>query len=92
MGRRRLADPELPNKLVGGILGVGDSPAATRKLSEPWLPFGQGIVVIGGGLVGIELAKSLRPVCAEVHVIGDCTGVGYLQGAIADGARVGRDV
>jgi 2,4-dienoyl-CoA reductase (NADPH2) len=162
---------------AGGILGVGDSPSATRKLSEHWLPFGQRIVVIGGGLVGIELAEfladrgrsvtvveegewlapemaiprrwrslhqlrqhgatlltgtrveeitreavvattggerktipadhvivaagtvadeslaeSLRPVCAEVHVIGDCTGVGYLKGAIADGARVGRQV
>jgi 2,4-dienoyl-CoA reductase (NADPH2) len=160
---------------AGGILGVGDSPAATRKLSEHWLPFGQRIVVIGGGLVGIELAEfladrgrtvtvieagewlapemaiprrwrslhqlrqhgatlltgtrveeitregvvattggerktipadhvivaagtvadesladALRPICAEVHVIGDCTGVGYAKGAIADGARVGR--
>jgi 2,4-dienoyl-CoA reductase (NADPH2) len=48
------------------------------------------VIVAAGTVADESLADALRPICAEVHVIGDCTGVGYAKGAIADGARVGR--
>jgi 2,4-dienoyl-CoA reductase (NADPH2) len=40
----------------------------------------------------LELAESFRRLGVPVHAIGDCNGVGYIEGAIRDGSRVGRDI
>ncbi|MBI4515443.1 MAG: FAD-dependent oxidoreductase [Deltaproteobacteria bacterium] len=160
---------------MGGLLGVTDRIALTRELTRHWMPLGKRIVIIGGGLVGIELAEfliergrvvtvleeqgtlatemalprrwralyelrqhgatlltgaaveeitaagvayrrgverhtaaadnvivatgvvenrgladSLSGLGVEVHLLGDCRGVGYIDGAISDAARVAR--
>jgi 2,4-dienoyl-CoA reductase-like NADH-dependent reductase (Old Yellow Enzyme family)/ribulose 1,5-bisphosphate synthetase/thiazole synthase len=162
---------------MGNLLGVADRVALTRELTRHWMPLGTRVAIIGGGLVGIELAEFLSergrevtvleetPTLAkemalprrwralhklrehgahlltavhveaitaegvvysrdgdrgsvpadsvliaagvhedralanalsglgfEVHLIGDCRGVGYIEGALLDAARVARAI
>ncbi len=163
---------------AGGLLGVADHISLTRKLTRGWMPIGKRVAIIGGGLVGVELAEFLcerkREVCvleegdtlavemalprrwrvlhglrqhgvtlltgvrveeiteqgvaysdkdgsrasaaadtvilaggagenrglaealegigAEVHLLGDCSGVGYIEGALLDAARIARRI
>jgi 2,4-dienoyl-CoA reductase (NADPH2) len=163
---------------VGHLLGVSRRTALARALTRRWMPIGKRVVVIGGGLVGVELAEFLcergREVCVleegetlatemalprrwralhglrqhgvalltgvrveeitgdgvvhtaedgargtapadtvilasgavenrglaealqergvEVHLLGDCSGVGYIEGAITDAARIARAI
>ncbi|MCP4694101.1 MAG: FAD-dependent oxidoreductase [Desulfobacterales bacterium] len=44
---------------MGRFVGVGKHPSIVRKLSKLWMPMGKRVVIIGGGLVGIELAEFL---------------------------------
>jgi hypothetical protein len=39
-----------------------------------------------------RLADALAPLGKELHVIGDASEVGYLEGAILSGARIGRSL
>jgi 2,4-dienoyl-CoA reductase-like NADH-dependent reductase (Old Yellow Enzyme family)/thioredoxin reductase len=161
---------------AGGLLGLADRPELTRHLSKHWMPVGDRVAILGGGLVGCELAEflcergrrvhvieesadlakemamprrarvlhelreagvellrktrceeilddaviladgsgetrtlavdsvilaigtvenrgladAIASLGGEVHLIGDCTGVGYLDGAFQDAARLGR--
>jgi 2,4-dienoyl-CoA reductase (NADPH2) len=163
---------------AGGLLGVADHISLTRALTRRWMPIGRRVAIIGGGLVGVELAEFLcerkRGVCvleesdtlavemalprrwralhglrqhgvslltgvrveeitdegvvytakdgarssaaaetvilasgagenrtlgdgleglgAEVHLLGDCSGVGYIEGAMMDAARTARTI
>jgi NADPH-dependent 2,4-dienoyl-CoA reductase/sulfur reductase-like enzyme len=162
---------------MGSLLGVSDRVNLTRELSKHWMPLGTRVVVVGGGLVGVELgeflvergrqvsiihdepvmgaemaiprrwqalatlrqhgvtlvtgatvdaitdagvvytkdgqqqtapadsvilaagaqenrglADSLAGLGIELHLLGDCKGVGYIEGAIMDGARIARSI
>lgn len=44
---------------LGKLAGVTKSPTAIRKMTKAYLPMGKNIVVIGGSLVGLELAEWL---------------------------------
>ncbi|HYN33563.1 MAG TPA: FAD-dependent oxidoreductase [Ilumatobacteraceae bacterium] len=44
---------------VGRVLRLTDDPQRLRTLSKRWMPLGQHVSVIGGGLVGLELAEFL---------------------------------
>jgi len=163
---------------VGNLLGVSHRIGLARALTRRWMPIGKRVALIGGGLVGVELAEFLcergREVCVleegetlavemalprrwrvlhglrrhgvalvtgvrveeitddgvvytatdgarstapaetvilttgaeanlglaealqelgvEVHLLGDCSGVGYIEGAILDAARVARAI
>jgi NADPH-dependent 2,4-dienoyl-CoA reductase/sulfur reductase-like enzyme len=44
---------------AGQALRLTDDPERLRTLSKRWMPLGQHVVVIGGGLVGLELAEFL---------------------------------
>jgi 2,4-dienoyl-CoA reductase (NADPH2) len=170
----------LQRGIVGAaaLLGIAGRISLTRALSRRWMPIGKRVAIIGGGLVGVELAEFLcergREVCileegntlavemalprrwralhglrehgvalrtgvrveeitedgvvytagdgartsaladtvilatgagenrslaealeglgAEVHLLGDCRGVGYIEGAIMDAARIARTI
>ncbi len=44
---------------AGGVLKVTDSAHALQNLSKLWMPLGRRVVIVGGGLVGLELAEFL---------------------------------
>jgi 2,4-dienoyl-CoA reductase-like NADH-dependent reductase (Old Yellow Enzyme family) len=53
----------------GSLLGANKDPDTVRKLSKIWMPFGKRVVIIGGTLVGIELAEFLIDRGRSVTVI-----------------------
>lgn len=54
---------------AGRKLGLTDDMAAVRKLSMRWMPLGDDVVVVGGGLVGVELAEFLAERGRRVTVL-----------------------
>ena len=44
---------------MGRLSGVTKSPELVRQFTKFWLPMGKDVVVIGGSLVGLELAEFL---------------------------------
>ncbi|MFQ5697568.1 MAG: FAD-dependent oxidoreductase [Myxococcota bacterium] len=50
------------------------------------------VILARGTVENPHLGASLRALGIEVHEIGDCTGVGYLDGAIRDAARIARQI
>ena len=44
---------------LGSMVGVTSSASTVRGLSRFWMPIGDSICIIGGGLVGVELAEFL---------------------------------
>lgn len=61
---------------AGGMLKVTDSTQAIQSLSKLWMPLGKRIVIVGGGLVGLELAEFLLARGRDVTVLepGDRAG------------------
>jgi 2,4-dienoyl-CoA reductase-like NADH-dependent reductase (Old Yellow Enzyme family)/NADPH-dependent 2,4-dienoyl-CoA reductase/sulfur reductase-like enzyme len=53
---------------AGDLLDAGARPALTRELSRRWMPLGRRVAIVGGGLVGIELAEFLGERGREVSV------------------------
>jgi 2,4-dienoyl-CoA reductase-like NADH-dependent reductase (Old Yellow Enzyme family) len=73
-GTSAVADPPFgrPTRLAIGIgrrLGLLSSASLVRALSRRWLPLGRRVVVIGGGLVGLELAGFLAERNRQVALI-----------------------
>jgi 2,4-dienoyl-CoA reductase-like NADH-dependent reductase (Old Yellow Enzyme family)/NADPH-dependent 2,4-dienoyl-CoA reductase/sulfur reductase-like enzyme len=54
---------------AGGLIRVTDSTQALEQLSKLWMPLGKRVVVVGGGLVGLELAEFLIDRGREVTVL-----------------------
>jgi 2,4-dienoyl-CoA reductase-like NADH-dependent reductase (Old Yellow Enzyme family)/NADPH-dependent 2,4-dienoyl-CoA reductase/sulfur reductase-like enzyme len=61
---------------AGGMLRVTDSTQAIQQLSKLWMPLGKRVVVVGGGLVGLELAEFLLARGREVTVLEPGTHAG----------------
>lgn len=56
---------------AGRALGLTSSPEMARRASELWMPIGKRVVVIGGDLVGLELAEFLAHRGRTVAVVDD---------------------
>ncbi|CAN5206117.1 NAD(P)/FAD-dependent oxidoreductase [soil metagenome] len=56
---------------VGATTGISDNLDFIRKATRQWMPFGQRIVIIGGELVGLELAEFLRDRGRDITVVDD---------------------
>jgi 2,4-dienoyl-CoA reductase-like NADH-dependent reductase (Old Yellow Enzyme family)/thioredoxin reductase len=54
---------------AGRVLRITDDPDRIRSLSKQWMPIGKHVVVIGGGLVGLELAEFLAERGRQVAVL-----------------------
>lgn len=54
---------------AGGMIGATDSRQALQGLSKLWMPLGKRVVIVGGGLVGLELAEFLLARGREVTVL-----------------------
>lgn len=61
---------------AASLLGVTASLQAMRRLSRLWMPLGRRVVIVGGGLVGLELAEFLIERGRQVTVLeaGDKAG------------------
>ncbi|MBW1886151.1 MAG: FAD-dependent oxidoreductase, partial [Deltaproteobacteria bacterium] len=64
---------------AGRMLGITKDPARLREWSKRYTPLGRRIVIIGGGLVGCELAEFLVERHRQVSVLeeGPVLGVGF---------------
>jgi len=54
---------------AGRLTGVTDDPSKLREASRAYMPIGRRVVVVGGGLVGAELAEFLAERGREVTVL-----------------------
>jgi 2,4-dienoyl-CoA reductase-like NADH-dependent reductase (Old Yellow Enzyme family)/NADPH-dependent 2,4-dienoyl-CoA reductase/sulfur reductase-like enzyme len=61
---------------AGRALRITDDPDRIRSLSKRWMPMGQRVVVIGGGLVGLELAEFLAERNRTVTVLDEGAQMG----------------
>jgi 2,4-dienoyl-CoA reductase-like NADH-dependent reductase (Old Yellow Enzyme family)/NADPH-dependent 2,4-dienoyl-CoA reductase/sulfur reductase-like enzyme len=59
IARTKLSLAERAMFKAGGLIGVTDSANALKTLSKLWMPLGKRVVIVGGGLVGLELAEFL---------------------------------
>ncbi|MDE0950393.1 MAG: FAD-dependent oxidoreductase [Halioglobus sp.] len=55
--------------LLAGIFGITRRASWLRQLSQWWMPVGKRVSIIGGGLVGLELAEFLAERGRQVTVI-----------------------
>ena len=69
IARAKLSLAERALFKAGGAIGAVDSRQALQGLSKLWMPLGKRVVIIGGGLVGLELAEFLLARGREVTVL-----------------------
>jgi len=67
IAKRKLSLTQRTLMKAGSLIGVTDSTEAMQKLSHVWMPLGKRVTIVGGGLVGLELAEFLiargRQIC-----------------------------
>ncbi|WP_428334527.1 FAD-dependent oxidoreductase [Novosphingobium sp.] len=61
---------------VGAATGATSNLALVRKATHAWMPLGDTVAIIGGELVGIELAEFLTERGRTVHVIEEAPRLG----------------
>jgi 2,4-dienoyl-CoA reductase (NADPH2) len=54
---------------VAGLLGITKNAHWLRRLSYLWMPLGKRVSIVGGGLVGLELAEFLAKRGRDVTVV-----------------------
>jgi NADPH-dependent 2,4-dienoyl-CoA reductase/sulfur reductase-like enzyme len=50
------------------------------------------VIIATGVQQNLSLASDLRALGCEVHLVGDCSGVGYIEGAMRDAAGIAWDI
>ncbi len=70
---------------AGGVSAADGAGAAVRWDADQ-------VVVAKGARGDLSLANDLEQTGATVHAIGDCTGVGYIEGAIRSAAVLARSI
>ena len=61
---------------VGALTGATANLDLVRKATHRWMPLGQNIVIIGGELVGVELAEFLMERGRTVTIVGEAAKFG----------------
>ncbi len=54
---------------LAAVMGITVRPGLLRSLSKLWMPLGQQVCIVGGGLVGVELAEFLAQRGRQVSVV-----------------------
>jgi 2,4-dienoyl-CoA reductase (NADPH2) len=75
LGKKTDAKTRLMMRL-GRLSGLTARPGFVRSASKRWMPFGRRVVIIGGELVGLELAEFFAHRGREVVVIDEATRLG----------------
>ncbi|NBA93739.1 FAD-dependent oxidoreductase [Pseudomonas sp. R5(2019)] len=76
IAREKLSLTQRAMMKAGSLSGVTDSADALKTLSKLWMPLGKRVVIIGGGLVGLELAEFLLERGRQVTVLEPGTHLG----------------
>ena len=50
------------------------------------------VILASGVQANRGLAEALAGLGAEMHLLGDCKGVGYIEGALLDANRIARQI
>jgi NADPH-dependent 2,4-dienoyl-CoA reductase/sulfur reductase-like enzyme len=66
---RKLGVPQRALLGAGRVLGLSHRFDLTRSLSHVWMPLGRRVAIVGGGLVGVELAEFLLERGRDVSVL-----------------------
>ncbi|SDP02288.1 oxidoreductase [Pseudomonas jinjuensis] len=76
IARAKLSLTQRTMMKAGSLTGVTNSTEAMQSLSKLWMPLGKRVAIIGGGLVGLELAEFLVERGRQVSVLepGDYLG------------------
>jgi NADPH-dependent 2,4-dienoyl-CoA reductase/sulfur reductase-like enzyme len=69
VGRNKLDWFDRLMMFFGGLFGITRSTRLIRALGHLWMPVGKKVAVVGGGLVGVELAEFLAERGRQVTVI-----------------------
>ncbi len=69
IAKRKLSVTQRMMMKSGSLVGVTNSTEAMQSLSKLWMPLGKNVTIIGGGLVGLELAEFLVERGRNVHVL-----------------------
>jgi 2,4-dienoyl-CoA reductase-like NADH-dependent reductase (Old Yellow Enzyme family)/NADPH-dependent 2,4-dienoyl-CoA reductase/sulfur reductase-like enzyme len=76
IARRKLSLAQRALMKAGSLVGVTDSTDAIQNLSRVWMPLGKRVAIVGGGLVGLELAEFLVDRGREVVVLEEGPSLG----------------
>ena len=76
VAKRKLSFTQRTLMKAGSLAGITDSSEAMQKLSRVWMPLGKRVTIIGGGLVGLELAEFLIARGRQVCVLESGTHLG----------------
>jgi NADPH-dependent 2,4-dienoyl-CoA reductase/sulfur reductase-like enzyme len=74
--RRKVDWPTRALTSIGAATGLTANLPLVRQVTQWWLPFAQRIVIIGGELVGLELAEFLTLRGRQVTVVDDVPRLG----------------
>jgi len=69
IAKRKLSITQRMMMKSGSLVGVTNSTEAMQSLSKLWMPLGKKVAIIGGGLVGLELAEFLVERGRQVQVL-----------------------
>lgn len=76
IAKRKLSFGQRALMKAGSLAGVTDSSDAIQNLSRLWMPLGKRVAIIGGGLVGLELAEFLVDRGRQVTVLEEGPSLG----------------
>jgi 2,4-dienoyl-CoA reductase (NADPH2) len=68
-GAQKLSAAQRAMLKAGRMLGLSEDIELTREMTRRWMPLGRRVAIIGGGLVGIELAEFLSARGRDVTVL-----------------------
>lgn len=71
IARQKLSLTQRAMMTAGSVISVTDDAGKMRELSKLWMPVGKKVVIVGGGLVGVELAEFLVERGRRVVVLGE---------------------
>lgn len=76
IAKRKLSFGQRALMKAGSLAGVTDSSDAIQNLSRLWMPLGKRVAIVGGGLVGLELAEFLVDRGRQVTVLEEGPSLG----------------
>lgn len=76
IAKQKLSVTQRAMMKAGSLSGATNSQDALKRLSKLWMPLGKKVVIVGGGLVGLELAEFLIERGRQVTVLEPGTHLG----------------